>query len=808
MDISLVSNRDLNIDNETFLTAIFGEEWESAHVTAFPDDPDVISNERKAICWGGGYAKQRLARFKRHENQYFTISLFSSDKGKAVRRKSYFDACFVIVADDVNEKIPAENIALLPEPSYKLMTSAGSEQWGWILSEACTNAHKVENLLDGLIAEGLVPNSVDPGMKGVTRYVRLPGGSNTKEKRKVEGRFFQCYIYHWAPQNMVSIEDLARCFDIDLNAERGKAASAKYELLSSDLVRNHPIRPYLNIKGVNNEGWVDVTCPNVKQHTGGVDNGAAMRFLTDGGLQYMCHHGHCNGGDAKHPKLTAGGVVRLLDRQNGLDGALVEEIAAYKRHLLRVNSLRLMERLESSDLRVNQTGALYESGGAEAPEEGADPDGGGDSDEGGADAPPRYLDEFRYIYMAPRDKFYDTITTDEITRAGIDSRYRSIFPGGPGRLTASQMLLNNLNRQTEADGLGWAPVTIFEPKRKEIIYREGSRRLINTWKGFEREPVNGDPTPWLEHADYLFPDEEHRDMVLDYLACLVQRVGEKPAFFIAHRGAHRIGKDLFYKGLVGAMGGHCAKEVKVDDLVQGWGDYRKGLKLVIIPEVMKEQNKRISNAMKTIVAPTATGKSVLNMKGGAVILERDVTGGVLMSNKKNFMAIERGDERYLAVDSWVKPKTDVSYYTNLDKWYREQSGYGIVLNYLLNRDISHFDHRKLPKLTQGAIEMMDSGRSDFAQDLEEMITEGHADFATGIISAKTLRSLRRELGCGKNGLGEALEALGWMRYAPLKKAGGEVLRGVTFYTNHDLSEMSQSQIYDWYVEQKAAGNTK
>jgi hypothetical protein len=793
MDISLVSNRDLGIDNETFLTAIFGSEWGNSHVTAFPEDPDEISQERKAVCWGGGPASTRLERFKRAENQYYTISLFKPLEGRAVRRKSQFDACFVIVADDVGEKIPAENIAKLPPPSYKLMTSAKSEQWGWILDEPCSDRSAVENLLDGLVAQGLAPNGVDPGMRGVTRYVRLPMGSNTKAKRKIEGRFFECYIYHWEPQNMVSMAQLAQCFNIDLTVDRGNAKTALYEILDSELVRNHPVRPYLNLKGVNNEGWVDVTCPNIAEHTGAADNGSAIRFLQDGSLQFSCHHGHCNGGDSRHPKITGGQVVRMLDKQHGLEGQLVQDVTRYKLDILRSNSRKLMDRLEASDLRINETGKLYDT------EESAD---GGEQPEG------RFLDEFRYIYMAPRDKFYDTRTTDEISRAGIDSRYLGLLSGGKKKLTASQILLNNLNRQTEADGLGWAPVDIYEPKRKDIIYQDGPRRLINTWKGFEKAPVDGDPSPWLEHADYLFPDEEHKDMVLDYLACLVQRVGEKPAFFIAHRGAHRIGKDLFYKGLVGAMGGHCAKEVKVDDLVQGWGDYRKGLKLVIIPEVMKEQNKRIANAMKTIVAPTATGKNVLNMKGGAVILERDVTGGILMSNKRNFMAIEQGDERYLAVDSWVKPKTDVSYYTNLDRWYRDSNGYGIVLNYLLHRDIAHFDHRKLPKLTEGAQEMMDSGRSDFAQDLEEMIAEGHADFATGIVSAKTLRMLRRELGCGKNGLGEALNALGWVRYSPVIKKEGAPERCPTFYTKTDLSGMNNKEIYDWYLVKKDENEVK
>ena len=51
-------------------------------------------------------------------------------------------------------KIPEENAEKLPEPSYKLLTSAGSEQWGWILEEPEEDRARVENLLDGFGSSG------------------------------------------------------------------------------------------------------------------------------------------------------------------------------------------------------------------------------------------------------------------------------------------------------------------------------------------------------------------------------------------------------------------------------------------------------------------------------------------------------------------------------------------------------------------------------------------------------------------------------------------------------------------------------
>ena len=134
----------IQVSNKEFLSTIFGEEWEKSHVTAFAQDPEKIPADERMVA------------------------------------KALFDANFVIVVDDVKEKIPEANAALLPEPSYKMLSSEHSEQWGYILSDAEDNADKVNNLLEGLVKQGLAPDGKDPGMVGLTRYVRLPEGSNTK----------------------------------------------------------------------------------------------------------------------------------------------------------------------------------------------------------------------------------------------------------------------------------------------------------------------------------------------------------------------------------------------------------------------------------------------------------------------------------------------------------------------------------------------------------------------------------------------------------------------------------------------------
>lgn len=275
--------------NEEFLKGVFGEEWPRAHVTGFVEDPYDLDSLNLRHYWGGGPAEKRLVRCLPGYNNYFTISLFRlGDDYSPHRRKDLHDATYVITIDDVHDKVPVENLKALPSPSYILETSPGNEQWGYILTTPETNPARVDALLNGLVAAGIAQDNKDPGMKGVTRYVRLPVGSNTKKKY---GNPFGCRMKKWEPQHTHALEDLGRPFNIDLtNITPGLGARAYIPL--DETV--DPVLPLLSqaglLKGILKPGAYEMECPWLADHTGGADSGAA--YLSPFG--FKCHHGHCD----------------------------------------------------------------------------------------------------------------------------------------------------------------------------------------------------------------------------------------------------------------------------------------------------------------------------------------------------------------------------------------------------------------------------------------------------------------------------------------------------------------------------------
>lgn len=289
LDAAVLNSAEIVSDSQ-FLTAIFGADTPWCHVTDFTFDPSNIPKDKHLIAWHGDYYSRY--QFSPNTNRYFTISTFyADDQSVARRRKALYRQTHCFVLDDVREKLNEEAAKKLPRPSWILETSAGSFQWGYIFNTPVTEASKIDNLNDGLIASELAPSGKDPGQRGTTRYVRLPEGSNSKASKLVNGQPFKCQLTLWEPFNRVTIEQLAEPFAVDLDRVRRES-----RIDGAAAVSDHPlinIPEIIHIKEVRSDGRFDITCPFVNEHTGQDDSGSAVFTNADGSIGYKCHHGSC-----------------------------------------------------------------------------------------------------------------------------------------------------------------------------------------------------------------------------------------------------------------------------------------------------------------------------------------------------------------------------------------------------------------------------------------------------------------------------------------------------------------------------------
>lgn len=694
----------LKITNDEFITALFGEDAPWCHVTGFVYDPNNIPEGKHLISWKGDYYSRY--HLQPDTNQYFTISLFYCDeKQQARRRKALFRQTPVIVLDDVKEKLSMDEVGKLPRPAWILETSPGSEQWGYILNESCTERGRVENLLDGLVANGLAPEGKDPGMKGVTRYVRLPEGVNTKASKLVDGKPRQCQMLLWEPFNRTTLEDLAEPFAVNLDALRREA-----RVDGAAAVDDHPlvnIPDIINIKEIRSDGRFDITCPWVDEHTGADDSGSAVFTNSDGTIGFKCHHGSCQ-------HRTGSDLLRFIDeKQPGFSGQLKNwQIMRDFTPVSEVNFIHATGdpdalNLEAQDRRYAAVGpaeiSFMDSPAAPPPPvSAANPDAiqllcDALRRERPSTAEARELAQkilkhtddlpkidqkhwhdtvcdlmswskadFREIIKDLRQQWYGdkvnsaTFYDDVVFVKELNQFYdweSSIFFSTEAFQNSfahedaeARKIALQEGRVQKVDRLDYAP-------RQPRIFIENGCRYANTWTDKSQSTgIQGDATRWSQHFDALGWGE-HRGHIEKWMAFTLRYPERKINHMLLMGSGEGCGKDFLLYPLTKAMGDNH-DVISGEELLEGFNDYVLSTKYLHINEAElgdRREALAVSNKLKPLAAAPPEQLSV-NQKSIKRIKVRNIINATMTTNSVMPLRLNGASRRFYALWSDLNPR--------------------------------------------------------------------------------------------------------------------------------------------------------
>lgn len=243
----------------------------------------------------------RLNQLDEEANIYLTVSAMRRNaRGEFRRRKENFAGGLLLMIDDLGDgpasKFPISTISRL-EPTVMIETSPRNFQAVFMFDRLVTDMGLFERLIKGFIDKQFLGK--DTGMAGVNRVFRPPAGINGKPKHN--GWHVKAVQENYALR--YSPEQIAAAFGIDLTprvinrAPRG-ATEDKSELIKAFV----EVRSFLRAAGMiktepNLAGWQDIVCPWTGNHTGAVDNGAAIKEPDDeNGWHgaFVCHHASCH----------------------------------------------------------------------------------------------------------------------------------------------------------------------------------------------------------------------------------------------------------------------------------------------------------------------------------------------------------------------------------------------------------------------------------------------------------------------------------------------------------------------------------
>jgi hypothetical protein len=230
------------------------------------------------------------------------------------------------------------------------------------------------------------------------------------------------------------------------------------------------------------------------------------------------------------------------------------------------------------------------------------------------------------------------------------------------------------------------PVRKFE----RLIYLPGKPELpwgtsnisYNIWRKSGVAARLGDVKPFLDHMTFLFPHEGDRELVLDYLALLVQKPADKIRFALLVRGAQGTGKSWIGNLMERIIGAPNVVRPSNDEVVSRWTAWMEGAQLAIVEELMTLGRLEVANRLKPIITdPTIR----IEEKNCSIYSIPNHLNFLCFTNHDDALKIEHGDRRWLVVFS-PAVKKEAGYYDRLFG-YLEDGGAAFVKQWLLQRQI-------------------------------------------------------------------------------------------------------------------------
>jgi hypothetical protein len=596
----------------------------------------------------------------------------------------------VMVLDDVGTKATVPPL----EPTWKMETSPGSFQWGYVFSEQPTKAEFSAAIV--AIAEA---GYTDKGAINAVRNFRLPGSVNLKPGRDE----FKSVLVEFHAHRDFTLPEICAA----LNVTPGVATDAYKPIRISD-DGTDDVMVWLSENGLllskpNQEGWAGVICPNSTSHSDGNPEG---RYLP-ANRAYCCLHSHCldftssvflqwvadNGG----PKHTPGLREELLT--TAMESALskLQPTAAFPDVVADV-----VAEVERKELGRLEKDGWYE----------------------------------RFAYLQDDDSFFDLVERHEVARYSFNAIYRHVpcnsIHGKRPKIEAGTCF--DENRQAKGarilKGVTYAAGETILCSRDGIVYG-------NRWRDARPVPVAGNVKPWLDHVERMIPDPKERAHVLNVMAFKVQHPNRKINHAVLHGGNPGSGKDTMWAPFFYAIGGQSLRNVSLvrnEEVTSQWG-YALETEVLVINELRQSEAKdrrALENTLKPLIAAPPEFLAV-QRKG---LAPYDMVNRLLVvsfSNERVAINLPSDDRRWFVAWSDAPRMSDAE--GEVIWAWLESGGKSAVAAWLHQRDVSAFAPGATPMMTEAKAIMVEAGMSGAESFLVDLMRSGIGEFSRGVVGA-------------------------------------------------------------------------
>lgn len=323
----------------------------------------------------------------------------------------------------------------------------------------------------------------------------------------------------------------------------------------------------------------------------------------------------------------------------------------------------------------------------------------------------------------------------------------------------------------------------FRPRAEPgaISERDGLT-FYNTYKPIDVDSHPGDVSLFTLHLEKLLPNVRDREILLAYLAAVVQYPGTKFQWAPLIQGGDGNGKTLFNDVLGHAVGRPYVHIQDANDLDNVFNAWLLGKVLICVEDVYSPgQRVEIVERLKPYITNRFVG---IQAKGRDQITREICCNFIFNSNHKDAIIKSKRDRRFAIFYTAQQDAEDIArdgmgpeYFDALYGWLKLRGGYAAVTHYLRNyaipAELNPALMGRAPE-TSSTAEAISLGVSPIEQEITEAIHEERAGFRGGFISSvqlsRLLENARTRMSHTKRA--EVLRSLGYVPHPAL--AGGRL----------------------------------
>ncbi len=299
--------------------------------------------------------------------------------------------------------------------------------------------------------------------------------------------------------------------------------------------------------------------------------------------------------------------------------------------------------------------------------------------------------------------------------------------------------------------------TCFYPQKKprELIREEGLV-LINTYIPLDIRRVKGDTSRFIHHMKLLFPNEVDYEVIIAYMAAMVQHQGTKFQWCPVIQGVEGNGKTLINRCVEAAIGSRYCHYPNASDLAGGglkFNGWIEGICAAFIEELFSHERFNLLDGIKPIIT---NDRVEIQYKGRDQYTGNNVCNFIMDSNHRDPIKITYDQRRFWMNYTAQQTAADIRrdgmgglYFRNLYDWLKNHDGYAMVAEFLWTYQIPAMfnpadECQRAPESTS-IHEAVKETLGSVEQHILEAIEMERQGFRGGYISSKCLDDLLREI---------------------------------------------------------------